>query len=71
MELDLGIEVSEVNFDEFERRKASRGNNSIFNEIQKNAYFADKLYQLEQMRIGVYSVIEEASDQFERRKAPR
>jgi hypothetical protein len=70
MELDLGIEVSEVSFEEFERRQAVRGS-CIFSEIQRNAYFTDKFYEKEQIRIEVYTVTEVNFDQFERRKSPR
>lgn len=70
MGFDLGIEVSEVNFEEFERRKSFRGND-IFNDVQRYAYFKDELYEKEQIRIEVYSVIEVTFDQFERRKNPR
>jgi len=70
MELDLGIEVSEVNFEEFERRQAFR-ENVIFSEIQRNAYFANNFYEKEQIRIEVYTVTEVNFDQFERRKFPR
>jgi hypothetical protein len=70
MELDLGIEVSEVNFEEFERRKDFRGS-GVFSEVQRNAYFADKFYEKEHIRIEVYTVTEVDFDQFERRKSPR
>ncbi len=73
MERDLGIEVSEVAFDQFERRKAPRGN-SIFNENQKNAYFANVIYKLGPMQKEInpgIEVSEVAFDQFERRKVPR
>ena len=70
MELYFGIEVREVNFEEFERRNAFR-KNVIFSETQRNAYFADKFYEKEQIRIEVYTVTEVNFDQFERRKSPR
>jgi len=70
MGLDLGIEVREVNFEEFERRHAFR-ENVIFSETQRNAYFADNFYEKEQIRIEVYTVTEVNFDQFERRKFPR
>jgi stalled ribosome rescue protein Dom34 len=73
MEIDLGIEVSEVTFDEFERRKAPRVSISI-NEIRSKDYFANDSYKGEQIRFEVdlgIEVNEIAFDQFERRKAPR
>ena len=48
MELDLGIEVSEVNFEEFERRKYFRGND-VFSEIQRNVYFANEFFENERI----------------------
>ena len=73
MERDLGIEVSEVTFDQFERRKSPRGN-SVFNEFRKNAYFADNVYKLGHVQMEIdpgIEVSEVTFDQFERRKAPR
>jgi len=73
MEIDLGIEVSEVAFDEFERRKAPRVRISI-NEIRSKDYFSNNSFEVEQIRfegdVGI-EVSEVAFDQFERRKAPR
>jgi hypothetical protein len=73
MEIDLGIEVSEVTFDEFERRKAPRASISI-NDIRSKDYFANNSYEVEQIRFDIdlgIEVSEVAFDQFERRKAPR
>lgn len=73
MELDLGIEVSEIGFDKFERRKAQRVNGSL-NEIKSIAQFANKIYKAEQIQIefdlGI-EVREITFDLFERRKVPR
>jgi hypothetical protein len=70
MEHDFGIEVLEVNFDQFERRKASR-KISNSNELQNNSYFFDGSYEVDKMQIEVYSVTEVTFDHFERRKDPR
>ena len=70
MELDLGIEVSEVNFEDFERRKYFRGND-VFSEIQRNVYFANEFFENEHIQIEVYTVTEVNFDQFDRRKSPR
>lgn len=40
MKLDLSVEVTEVSFEEFERRKAPRGNISLI-QTQNRIYFAN------------------------------
>lgn len=73
MELDLGIEVSEVTFDEFERRKTPRVSISI-NDIRSKDYFANNFYKVEQLPTEVdlgIEVSEVTFDEFERRKSPR
>ena len=59
MVVGFGIEVSEVPFDLFERRKVTR-KNSAFNEDLKRI----------EVDLG-YEVREVAFDEFERRKTPR
>lgn len=40
MEVDLAIKVNEVSFDQFERRKTTRGNISLI-ELQNKTFFAN------------------------------
>lgn len=73
MELDLGIEVSEVTFDEFERRKTPRVSISI-NDIRSKDYFANNFFKIVQLPTEVdlgIEVSEVTFDEFERRKTPR
>lgn len=73
MEVDLAFNVSEVGFDEFERRKTPRENVSLI-EIQNKAFFANISNNTEVTRMpfdqGI-EVNEVPFDQFERRKHPR
>lgn len=73
MELEAGIEVREVTFDEFERRKSPRTRISI-DEITSKDYFANVSYALERLEFEVdygIEVNEVTFVQFERRKVPR
>jgi hypothetical protein len=73
MELDLAFKVSEVGFDEFERRKAPRENISLI-EIQNKAFLANVFNEVEETRgtlnLGI-EVNEVPFNQFERRRHPR
>lgn len=73
MEIDLAIEVREVAFDQFERRKYPR-ENRFFIDIQGNTFSDNKGYQLAEARTDTHlgiEVREVTFDQFERRMAPR
>lgn len=73
MEVDLAIKVSEVSFDQFDRRKTPRGNISLI-EIQNKAFFANLFNKVEETRVSFdlgIEVNEVSFDQFERRKTPR
>jgi stalled ribosome rescue protein Dom34 len=73
MEVDLAVKVSEVSFDEFERRQTPRGNISLI-EIQNKAFLANIFNKTEEALVvfdlGI-EVNEVSFDQFERRKVPR
>jgi hypothetical protein len=51
MKLDLGVEVTEVSFEEFERRKAPRGNISLI-QTQNRVYFADLFSEAAEKQIA-------------------
>lgn len=73
MELDLAIEVREVAFDQFERRRYPR-ENRFFIEIKGKYFFDHKSYQVTEPAIDAdlgIEVREVTFDQFERRVYPR
>lgn len=73
MKLDLAFEVTEVDFDEFERRAVPRENISLI-EIQNKTFFTNVSNAADEVRAKLGSGIEVnevAFNQFERRKHPR
>jgi hypothetical protein len=73
MEFDLAIEVQEVDFEQFERRKYPR-ENRLYMDVEYNLLSANRAYPLAEAQLEVNSGIEVHEvtfDQFERRMAPR
>ncbi|MDP2193525.1 MAG: hypothetical protein Q8K36_03260 [Alphaproteobacteria bacterium] len=73
MEFDLAIEVQEVDFEQFERRKHPR-ENGHYRYIENNFLSTNSEYQLEEAQMEASAGIEVHEvtfDQFERRITPR
>jgi hypothetical protein len=73
MEFDLAIEVQEVDFEQFERRKYPR-ENRLYIDVEGKFFSKNREYQLAEAQMEASSGIEVHEvtfDQFERRMAPR
>ena len=69
MNIDLAFKVSEVSFDQFERRKEPRRVVSLM-DLQSKAFFASIANADIDFDLGI-EVNEVPFDHFERRKSPR